>query len=87
MMMRGANSDRQQNTAGLPGTSPITGAVCWRSATADEWTYSNRSPVTASFEEAPQQLKVTATPLLAPLTAEERTAAGTEESSSTHNRC
>jgi hypothetical protein len=39
------------------------------------------------LREAPQQLKVTATPLLAPLTADERTAAGTEESSSTHNRC
>jgi hypothetical protein len=33
------------------------------------------------LEEALQQLKIAATPLLAPLTAEERTAAGTEETS------
>ena len=33
------------------------------------------------LEEALQQLKIAAAPLLAPLTAEERTAAGTEETS------
>jgi hypothetical protein len=35
----------------------------------------------AQLEEALHQLKMTAAPLLAPLTAEERTAAGTEETS------
>ena len=36
-------------------------------------------PSEAQLEEALQQLKITAAPLLAPLTAEERTAAGTED--------
>jgi hypothetical protein len=36
-------------------------------------------PSDAQLEEALRQLKITAAPLLAPLTAEERTAAGTEE--------
>jgi hypothetical protein len=35
----------------------------------------------AQLEEALQQLKIAAAPLLTPLTAEERTAAGTEETS------
>jgi hypothetical protein len=43
----------------------------------------NTAPSDAQLEEALQQLKITAAPLLAPLTAEERTAAGTEETSST----
>ena len=43
----------------------------------------NTVPSDAKFEEALQQLKIAAAPLLAPLTAEERTAAGTEETSST----
>jgi hypothetical protein len=38
-------------------------------------------PSDAQLEEALRQLKITAAPLLAPLTAEERTAAGTEETS------
>ncbi len=38
-------------------------------------------PSDAQLEEALRQLKMTAAPLLAPLTAEERTAAGTEETS------
>jgi hypothetical protein len=38
-------------------------------------------PSDAQLEEALRQLKITAAPLLAPLTAEERTAAGTEEPS------
>ena len=38
-------------------------------------------PSDARLEEALRQLKITAAPLLAPLTAEERTAAGTEETS------
>ena len=38
-------------------------------------------PSDAQLEEALQQLKITAAPLLAPLTAQERTAAGTEETS------
>ena len=38
-------------------------------------------PSDAQLEEALQQRKITAAPLLAPLTAEERTAAGTEETS------
>jgi hypothetical protein len=38
-------------------------------------------PSDAQLEEALQQLKIIAAPLLAPLTAEERTAAGTEETS------
>jgi hypothetical protein len=40
-------------------------------------------PSDAQLDQALQQLKITAAPLLAPLTAEERTAAGTEESSAT----
>jgi hypothetical protein len=40
-------------------------------------------PSDAQLEEALRQLKITAAPLLAPLTAEERTAAGTEETSAT----
>jgi hypothetical protein len=40
-------------------------------------------PSDAKFEEALQQLKIAAAPLLTPLTAAERTAAGTEETSST----
>jgi hypothetical protein len=40
-------------------------------------------PSNAQLEEALRQLKITAAPLLAPLTAEERTAAGTEETSAT----
>jgi hypothetical protein len=40
-------------------------------------------PADAKFEEALQRLKIAAAPLLAPLTAEERTAAGAEETSST----
>ena len=42
-------------------------------------------PSDAQLEEALRQLKITAAPLLAPLTAEERTAAGTEETSPTVN--
>ena len=38
-------------------------------------------PSDAQLEEALRQLKIAAAPLLAPLTAEERTAAGTEETS------
>jgi hypothetical protein len=38
-------------------------------------------PSDAQLEEALRQLKITAAPLLAPLTAEERTAAGTQETS------
>jgi hypothetical protein len=38
-------------------------------------------PSRAQLEEALQQLKITAAPSFAPLTAEERTAAGTEETS------
>jgi hypothetical protein len=37
------------------------------------------------LEEALQQLKIAAAPLFAPLTAEERTAAGTEETSPAAN--
>jgi hypothetical protein len=40
-------------------------------------------PSDAQLDQALQQLKITAAPLLAPLTAEERTAAGTEETSAT----
>jgi hypothetical protein len=40
-------------------------------------------PSDAQLEEALRQLKIAAAPLLAPLTAEERTAAGTEETSAT----
>jgi hypothetical protein len=40
-------------------------------------------PSDVQLDEALQQLKITAAPLLAPLTAEERTAAGTEETSAT----
>ena len=40
-------------------------------------------PSDGQLEEALRQLKITAAPLLAPLTAEERTAAGTEETSAT----
>jgi hypothetical protein len=43
----------------------------------------NSLPSDAQLEEALQQLKIIAAPLLAPLTAEERTAAGTEETSPT----
>lgn len=42
-------------------------------------------PSDAQLEQALQQLKIAAAPLLAPLTAEERTAAGTEETSPTVN--
>jgi hypothetical protein len=42
-------------------------------------------PCDAQLEEALQQLKIAAAPLLAPLTAEERTAAGTEETSPAAN--
>ena len=41
-------------------------------------------PSDALLDEALQQLKITAAPLLAPLTAGERTAAGTEETSATY---
>ena len=41
----------------------------------------NPVPSGAQLEEALRQLKITAAPLLAPLTAEERTAAGTGETS------
>ena len=51
----------------------------------DERTHFKTVRSDCQLEEALQQLKIAAIPLLAPLTAEERAAAGIEESSSTHN--
>jgi hypothetical protein len=52
----------------------------------DERTNVKPVPSDGQLEGLLQQLKITATPLLAPLTVEERTAAGTVEASPTHDR-
>jgi hypothetical protein len=61
------------------------GGMLLRLQHAESRSSTRSAPADAQLDEALQQLKITAAPLLAPLTAEERAAAGTEETSPDEN--